>query len=373
MGKNLNGKELGIGITQRKDGTYVGRYTSVDGRRVQKIFPKLQECRKWLSNAQYNDQHRAGYAQDVTLDAWFEYWIGIKKRAVRSITIQTNTNIYNEHIRPIIGNRLISEITTAQCQMVLNAAADKGLKTSTIRMIKCVLKALLEYAVQHSIIIKNPCNKAIKSDIGAESVPRQALTVDEQAKLCKAIEGSRYEYQYRFLLQTGLRIGELNGLKWSDIDFKERTLAVNRSIKIVAGKWVTSEPKTRAGKRIIPLTDEAVLILQAQLQKKQKQKIVNTEWMDNIFTNRNGVPILTSTYDIALQKQCAQISIASSSVHTLRHTFATRCIEAGMQPKTLQVILGHSDISMTLNRYVHATEQHKVEEMQKVAKALKVV
>lgn len=376
MGKDLKSKELGTGITQRKDGMYLGRFTSVTGKRVQKVFSKLQECRKWLSETQYNDQHRVGYtkkSEDVTLDAWFDYWINVKKRAVRTITVRNNTVIYNLHIHPMLGNKLLSEITTAHCQILLNVMADKGLKTSTIRLTESVLKGLLESAVQYDIITKNPCNKAVKSDIGRKSVPRQALTIDEQVKLCKAIEGTVYEYQYRLLLQTGLRIGELIGLRWSDIDFKERTLKVRRSAEYIAGKWEFGEPKTNAGKRMIPLTDEAALILQAQFQKNKRQKVVNAEWVDSVFINRNGTLIFASCYIADLKKKSLMADIPIISPHILRHTFATRCIEAGMQPKTLQAILGHSNITMTLNLYVHVTEEYKVQEMDKIANALKIV
>lgn len=162
--------------------------------------------------------------------------------------------------------------------------------------------------------------------------------------------GQSYENQYRFILQTGLRTGELVGLKWEDIDFEKKTLTISRSMEFryKVGEWRVGPPKSKSGYRTIPLTDEAIRILKAQKEKN-------------------------STYDTALFKICDKVGIKRFSMHVLRHTFATRCIEAGMLPKTLQKILGHSNIGITMNLYVHITEEEKLKEINIVAEALKVV
>ena len=106
MGKDLKGKELGRGISQRKDKYYVGRYTTRNGKRVQKLFAKLQECKKWLADEQYTDEHsNPDFPSDMLVDAWFDYWISVKKRTVRPNTLRNYTERYNRSIKPVIGNR----------------------------------------------------------------------------------------------------------------------------------------------------------------------------------------------------------------------------------------------------------------------------
>ena len=120
-------------------------------------------------------------------------------------------------------------------------------------------------------------------------------------------------------------------------------------------------------------TDEAIRILKAQKEKNRKIKVIPMEWSEQVFLCRKGEPVKNSTYDTALFKICDKVGIKRFSMHVLRHTFATRCIEGGMMPKTLQKILGHSNIGITMNLYVHITEEEKLKEINLVAEALKVV
>ena len=191
----------------------------------------------------------------------------------------------------------------------------------------------------------------------------------EQAK------GQSYENQYRFILQTGLRTRELVGLKWEDIDFENKTLKIQRSMEYrhSVGVWRIGEPKSKSGYRTIPLTEEAIRILKAQDEKNKRIKVIPEEWSEFVFLCRKGQPVKNSTYDTALFKICEKAGNNKFSMHVLRHTFATRCIEGGMMPKTLQKILGHSNIGITMNLYVHITEDEKQKEIDMVACALNVV
>ena len=252
---------------------------------------------------------------------------------------------------------------------------DEGYRKSTIYQTRIALYNMLQYAFDNDVIRKNPCTRAVISDIGKESAKKEALTIEVQKKFLKYASGMSYEYQYRFILQTGLRTGELTGLKWEDIDFKGRTLTVSRSLEYrhSTGEWREGQPKSKSGYRTIPLTDEAIYILNKQKEKNAHLKFVEMQWEDRIFLCKTGAPVKNSTYDTALFKICDKAKIPRFSMHVLRHTFATRCIEAGMMPKTLQTILGHSNIGITMNLYVHTTDDQKKIEIEKVAKALKVV
>lgn len=162
---------------------------------------------------------------------------------------------------------------------------------------------------------------------------------------------------------------------WKNVDFENRILSVEQSMeyRYKVGEWRIGEPKSKSGYRKIPLTEEAIRILKAQKEKNKKIKDIPEEWSEYIFLSRKGEPVKNSTYDTALFKICDKVGIKRFSIHVLRHTFATRCIEAGMKPKTLQKILGHSSIQITMNLYVHVTEEEKQKEIELVAEALKVI
>lgn len=376
MGKDLQGKELGVGISQREDGWYIGRYTNKRGKRVQKLFQKLQDCRQWLADAQYTDKHsNIDVPEEMTVDAWYEYWMSNKKRQVRYNTIRNYTDRYHRNIQPVIGSKKISSVSTIHCQMIMNKMADEGYANSTIQQTRITLYNMLEYAYLNDVIIKNPCSKLVKSNIGKDAKKREALTIEAQRIFSKVLEGNAYEYQYRFLMQTGLRTGELVGLKWSDVDWEKRTLTITRSMEYrhSIGEWKIGEPKSKTGYRTIPLTPEAIEILKLQKKKNQSIEIMPLEWREFIFLCRKGTPVKNSTYDTMLRKLCDKAGLPYFSMHILRHTFATRCIEAGMKPKTLQTIMGHANISITMNLYVHTTDDEKQREINRIADALLVV
>lgn len=374
MGKSLKGKELGVGISQQTNGLYVARFTDRFGRRKSKRFKKLQECRQWIADATYIDEHSdLENATDMLVDAWFGYWIDLKKKTVRPNTVRNYSERYERNIKNVIGNKLLTEVKPIHCQKIFSDMVDEGYKTTTIYQTRIALYNMLEFAKENEVIITNPCKKSVKSDIGKPSDKKEALTIDDQRCFLAAAKGQSYEYQYRFALQTGLRTGELVGLKWEDINFERKTLTIERSMEFryKVGEWRVGPPKSKSGYRTIPLTDEAICILKAQKEKNRKIKVIDKEWADTVFLCRKGQPVKNSTYDTALFKICDKAGIKRFSMHVLRHTFATRCIEGGMMPKTLQKILGHSNIGITMNLYVHITEEEKQKEIDLVAEALK--
>ena len=376
MGKDLKGKELGEGIVQRSNGTYQARFVDKFGNRRQKKSKKLQEVRQWLADATYIDQHSdLDQASDMLVDAWFDYWISIKKQTVRPNTVRNYTERYERNIKCVIGSKLLTDVKPIHCQRIFSKMAEEGYKTTTIYQTRIALYNMLEFARENDVLISNPCKKSVKSDMGKPSAKKEALTIDVQKKFLEAVVGYSYENQYRFVLQTGLRTGELIGLKWSDIDFENRTMKIERTMeyRYKVGEWRIGPPKSQSGYRTIPLTDEAIRILENQKLKNKSLKLVPMEWKDIVFLCRKGTPVKNSTYDTGLFKYCDRVGIPRFSMHVLRHTFATRCIEGGMKPKTLQRILGHSNIGITMNLYVHITEDEKQREIDLVADALKVV
>ena len=169
-----------------------------------------------------------------------------------------------------------------------------------------------------------------------------------------------------------MRTGELVGVKCEDVDFISKTIQIRRSMeyRYSVKEWRIGEPKSKSGYRTIPLTEEAVTILKKQKEKNKRISEISTEWEEFVFLCRKGTPVKNSTYDTALFKICDKAKIPRFSMHILRHTFVTRCIEAGMKPKILQMLLGHSNIGITMNLYVHTIEEEKKKEMDLVAEAL---
>ena len=376
MGKDLRGKELGEGIYQQPNGTYCARFVDKFGKRKSKRSKKLQEVRQWIADATYIDEHSdLDQATDMLVDAWFDYWISIKKKTVRPNTVRNYIERYERNIKGVIGKKLLTEVKPIHCQKIFSDMADEGYKTTTIYQIRIALYNMMDFAKENDVIINNPCKKSVKSDMGKPSDKKEALTIDVQKKFLEGATGQSYENQYRFVLQTGLRTGELVGLKWDDIDFENRTLTISRTMEFryKVGEWRVGPPKSKSGYRTIPLTDEAIRILKAQKEKNSKIKVINMEWADQVFLCRKGEPVKNSAYDTALFKICDKVGIKRFSMHVLRHTFATRCIEAGMMPKTLQKILGQSNIGIMMNLYVHITEDEKNKEIDLVADALNVV
>lgn len=376
MGKDLRGKELGEGIYQQPNGTYCARFVDRFGKRKSKRSKKLQEVRQWIADASYIDEHSdIDQAPDMMVDAWFEYWIGIKQKTVRPNMVRNYTERYNISIKKVIGKKLLTDVKPIHCQKIFTDMADEGYKTSTIYQARITLYNMLEFAKENDVILNNPCKKSVKSDMGKPSDKKEALMIDVQKKFLEVAEGQSYENQFRFVLQTGLRTGELVGLKWEDIDFVNKTIKISRTMgyRYSVGEWRVGPPKSQSGYRTIPLTDEAIRILRAQKEKNKSIKIIPIEWAEHVFLCRKGKSVKNSTYDTALFKICDKAGIKRFLMHVLRHTFATRCIEGGMLPKTLQKILGHSNIGITMNLYVHITEDEKKREIDLVASALNVV
>lgn len=375
MGRNLKGKELGEGIYQQANGTYCARFIDRFGKRKSKRSKKLQEVRQWLADATYINEHSdIEQATNMMVDAWFEYWIDVKKKTVRPNTVRNYTERYNKNIQKIIGRKILTEVKPIHCQKIFTDMAEEGYKTSTIYQTRIALFNMLEFAKENEVILSNPCKKSVKSDMGKPSQKKEALTIDVQKKFIEYAKGQSYENQFRFILQTGLRTGELVGLKWEDIDFSKKAIRIQRSMeyRYSVGEWRIGEPKSKAGYRTIPLTDETIRILTEQKEKNKNIKKIQEEWYEFIFLSRKGEPVKNSAYDTALFKICDKAKINRFSMHVLRHTFATRCIEGGMMPKTLQKILGHSNIGITMNLYVHITEDEKQKEIDKVSCVLNV-
>lgn len=363
MGKDLNGKELGKGLRQRSDGKYVARFSCKNGKRPEKAFIRITEARTWLTEQRYLDSHSNIYvAGSLTLNAWYEYWIeNIKKPTVREITAHCYECSYNYVIKDVLGNMLLSDIKPLHCQMLLNGISDKAYSYSR-KILNC-MEQLFNSAVDNEILDKSPITHTVKI-AKKEAKERRTFTADEQERFVEFVESRNYIRgdAFLFVLETGLRTAEVVGLRWTDV--KDHSITINHSLSYVDKEIgvVDSPPKTRAGKRTIPLTTRAYNII----KKRRSEKVLG----QHIFPC-DVVPF-APIFDGQLKSICKQIGIKPISMHGLRRSFATRCIEKGMRPKTLQKILGHSTVAMTMDIYVQVTDETLVEEMRLLESGEKV-
>ena len=342
------------------------------GKTQQDVKYKLQEYKKQMLMGVLNEDK-------LTVSDWFYSWLfDYRKQDLKPKSFQRYHWIYKNYIENTdFGNIKLNDLRTTHLQRHYKKLLDNGVTPTTIRQINTNLKTCLNEAERQGYIQKNWC-KLVTLPKKEDNKEVKVLTKQEQEKFLEAIKGHELELLYIVALGTGLRIGEILGLKWSDIDFKNNELHVNRSLqkaaiyeddKIVRYEVQETTPKTKNSLRTIPVPQNIIKKLIAHKKEQNELILLLQEEYDNknyVFCNKLGKPIEDKRPGRNLKTILTSISIEPIKFHALRHTYATRLFEAGIPPKTVQHLMGHSDIETTMNIYTHVMKEQKLEAIEKI-------
>ena len=388
--------KLPRGIRENK-GTYEAR-AMVNGVKICLYSSDLNQLKEEFEQAKQQAKNNLDYKRtQMSLNEWFEEWFtDVKAHKVKETSISPMKNNFKRTFGFYIGTKKIKDIKPMDVQQAINAMEKDGMSNSAMREALGRLRECMEFALGSQLISNNPCLIVEVPWTYKRSKEEIALTQEEQNALLDEVEDSWYKEMFYFMCLTGVRVGELGGLKWSDIDFDKKVICINRSLSCSYCNGVKREilvsPKTVNSIRQVPFLGEMDEILESQREKQIKlKKELGVRWRsgeefdDLVFTTGMGSPC--SRYIVqkeikkavkrmrekeavtAVQEKREPRVVRDFHPHTLRHTFATRCFENKMEPKVVQALLGHSSISITLNIYTHVLDKKMEEELQKFGSA----
>jgi integrase len=341
-------------IYKRKGGRWCAQI-SVQGKRVTNYFDTQREGLDWLQ--EMRNQINAGLTLDgaqKSLSDFLEQWLGSIRLSVRPMTLSQYRQIVRMHIIPMLGSIKLKDLRPDQIQTLYNQKLDSGTSARTVLLIHAVLHRSLKQAFKWGIIGRNPASVVTRPKV----VRKEMMTLnDNQVRtLILIAKGTRYEVLFWLAVTTGMRQGELLGLRWSDLDWRSKKLHVQRQLQRTSAGQIFSEPKSAAGRRVIMLGDETIKKLRAHLGVlSQERQIAGEQWQENdlIFPSTKGTPWDQRNMYKYYKRFLRKAGLPDIRFHDLRHTAATLMLQQGVHPKVVQERLGHADITLTLNTYSH--------------------
>ncbi len=308
-----------------------------------------------------------------TSELLFEWLENYEKEHIKLRTYRRYQGLIELHINPEIGEMDISELSRRQIQEFLikkkkggNIRTGETLSATSTNLMLTILNMTFEYAIDMELVEHNPCNRLKRSPEGSRKI--EAYTKDEQRRLEMTIkqEDDRRLFGIILCLYSGLRIGELLGLEWRDVDLQKGIITIDKAIyreKDDNNVWqlYVDKPKTASSQRVIPLPPFVAEELQHHKSTSKSEFVVE---------NKKAQRMSIRSYQYMFERITEKAGVRKLNFHALRHTFATRAIECGMDIKTLSEIMGHKNASITLNRYAHSMMDTKIEMMNRLQKII---
>ncbi len=358
--KNGNGEG---GITRhKKSGLYMARYTvqtpegpkrkTIYGKKRQDVAGKLAKVLADRADGiVYNDEN-------LTLGEYLDRWLrDLVRGSVRESTFDRDSYLVCAHIKPNLGGVKLKKLTAFDVQGLYRDRMDYGLSASTVNKVHSVLHKALARAVRWSLIPRN-VTESVKAPRPAPE-EMHPLSAEEARKLVNAARGDRLEALYVLAIHTGMRRGELLGLKWSDVDLENARVSIQRTLtRVDNGKrHALGDPKTKKSRRTVRLTPQAVEVLKSHLERQIREIDALGDHYDDqglIFTSEARTPINPSNLrQRSFAPLLNEAGLPHIRFHDLRHTCATLLLSTGVHPKFVQELLGHATIAITLDTYSH--------------------
>jgi integrase len=330
-------------VYRRKDGLWVGQYkieAQNSTKKTKYIYAKTRKeaARRLTGAIAERDKGIAYDSEGLTLEGYLSRWLGSVEGTIRPRAYERYEQSCRLHINPTLGNIKLDKLKTAQLQNLYREKLGSGLSPRTVQIIHATLHKSLAQAVALFLLPRNLA--ALATPPRANHREMKPLSEERVKVLLEASKGDKLEALYVLAVTTGMRKGELLGLKWDDVDLGSRTVRVKRTVH--NGK--VHPPKTARGNRSVSLSRDAVVSLE------HREKL--GEW---VFCTRTGNPISAQnvhnrSWKPLLKRACLPLE---TRFHDLRHTCATLLLTKGVHPKIVQEMLGHSSISVTLDIYSH--------------------
>jgi integrase len=343
-------------IFQRADGRWActvslgdGRRRTFYGRTRAAVAERLPGALKSVQDGQALPDERQTVAQ--FLASWLET---SARPRVRLTTFVVYERVVRLHINPTVGHVRLARLTPQMISHLYEKLSQDGLSARYVRMVHSIMHGSLKMAVRWRLINVNPADSVDAPRL--ERKEFRALDAEEAGRLLDAARSDRLHALYTLALTCGMRQAELLGLRWADVDLDGGKLSVRRQVMRVGGEWRFSEPKTKAGRRVITLPALAVSALREHRRQQAEERLRAADWQDLglVFPNRRGAPIakenlLRRSFWPLLERA----GLDHVRFHDLRHSCASLLLASGLHPKVVQERLGHSTIAVTMDVYSH--------------------
>jgi integrase len=361
-------------MRQRWDGSWESRVTlgyGPDGRQIRKSFygATRTEVQQRLTRAMRElKEGLPAPDENQTVKKFLTHWLeDCHKPSVRHSTYVRSEQAIRLHIVPVIGHIKLTKLSPHQVQGLLTRKRDAGLAPRTVQIIHAVLRVALNQAVKWGDVNRNVAMLAKAPRTASKEI--DSLNPDEVRTFLKAISGHRLEALFVLAITTGLRQGELMGLRWADVDLDEAQLRVTFTLQRFDGEYRLVEPKSRTSRRTVALPKTAILALRAHRTRQiQERMLVGPEWIDTgmVFTGLKGNYLNACVASQQFHKILKTAGLRHQRFHDLRHCCASMLVAAGVHPRVVMEVLGHSQISLTMNTYSHVIPDLKRETADKM-------